>query len=109
MSLLKHQYIRSKALTQSAAGQPCVRCGSADGTVVAAHYTGLRQHAYGKGRGIKCDDTVSAELCQACHQWFDAPAQRKSIEASEEFLHCVVLTNRHRYDRGLISVKGAKS
>jgi hypothetical protein len=69
-----------------------VRCGSDDGTSVWAHYTGLRQHQYGKGKGIKGSDIIGAHLCYACHTELDQPQQRKSVEASEEFLHCVALT-----------------
>ena len=72
--------------------QSCVRCGADDGTVVLAHYTGLRQHALGKGRGIKAHDIAGAHLCHACHLFFDNPTERKSIEMSEEFLFLIVLT-----------------
>ena len=72
--------------------QSCVRCGADDGTVVLAHYTGIRQHSLGKGRGIKCSDIAGAHLCHACHLFFDNPTERKSIEMSEEFLFLVVLT-----------------
>lgn len=105
--LAKSKPLRSKKLRDAANDQPCVRCGI-KGTVVLAHYTGLRQHEHGKGRGIKCDDWLGADLCMACHQYFDAPWSRKSIEASEEFLHLIARTWRRRIAEGLIKVEGAK-
>lgn len=105
--LQKSNPVRSKRLRDAARGQPCIRCGVDDGTVVLAHYTGFRQHEYGKGRGIKCDDHMAADLCMACHQHLDNPAQRKSIEASEEFLHLIARTWRRRIAEGLISIEGA--
>jgi len=44
---------RSRKYLNAAEGQSCVNCGVNDGTVMAAHYQGMRSHAYGKGRGIK--------------------------------------------------------
>lgn len=104
----KHSPVRSKKLRDHAKGQSCVHCGSNDGTVVLCHYTGLRQHQYGKGRGLKCDDFMGAELCMRCHLGFDEISHsptRKSAEASEEFLHCIALTWRRWIDDGLIEVK----
>ncbi len=83
---------RSKKYRNAAAGQACVRCWMLNETVVAAHYTGLRQHLYGKGRSIKCSDIATADLCHDCHAWFDQPTERKSTERSEEFLHCILMT-----------------
>jgi hypothetical protein len=93
---------RSKKYLHAANGESCIRCGTDDGTIVSAHYTGIRQHTYGKGRGIKCDDLATADLCQACHTYFDQPAQRKSIETSEEFLHCIVMTIIRRVKAGVL-------
>lgn len=93
---------RSRTYTQAAQGQPCVRCGRHDGTVVAAHYCGIRQHWYGKGRGLKPHDIATADLCMVCHQWFDQPTERKSIERSEDFLHCILLTIMRRLEDGVL-------
>ena len=95
-------------LTKSANGKACVRCSTRDGTVCARHYNGLRQHRYGKGRGKKCHDVVSAELCNQCDQLFsegvnysgDGERAGKSINRSESFLHYVTLTNIARFNRG---------
>jgi hypothetical protein len=90
----------SRPYLNGARGQPCVRCGANDGTVVSAHYTGLRQHLYGKGRGIKGSDVLVADLCRVCHEHFDQPQERKSIEASEAFLHCIAMTLIRRAEAG---------
>ncbi len=95
---LKQKAWRSKNYTDAAADQECVRCWKSDGTIVAAHYTGLHQHQYGKGRSIKCSDIATADLCHDCHTWFDQPTERKSIERSEEFLHCILMTIIRRLD-----------
>jgi hypothetical protein len=79
-----------------------VRCGRNDGTVVACHYTGLRQHFYGKGTRIKCSDVATADLCGACHIYFDQPDTRKSVERSEEFLHCILMTLIRRLQDGVL-------
>lgn len=92
---------RSKKYTDAAKGQTCLRCGIDDGTIVACHYTGFRQHSYGKGRGLKPDDIVTADLCVKCHAWLDSP-KRKSIERSEEFLNLIVLTQIRRLADGIL-------
>ena len=98
----KNKPYRSKKIRDSARDQSCVRCGSDDGTVVLCHYTGLRQHQYGKGKGIKGSDIIGAHLCYTCHTEMDQPQQRKSIEASEEFLHCVALTLIRLVEQGVL-------
>ena len=109
MLITKSRPVRSQKLRDSAKGESCTRCGAHDGTTVLAHYTGIRQHQYGKGRGVKCSDHMGALLCQACHLHFDQPAQRKSIEASEEFLHCIALTWERWRDMGLVNIKGDRA
>ena len=83
---------RIPSLLALAKHSACVRCEADDGTIVAAHYTGIRQHSYGKGRSLKGSDIAVAFLCCDCHKYFDQPTERKSIERSEEFLHCIMLT-----------------
>lgn len=91
-----------RKITEAARGESCVRCGARDGTVVLAHYTGWRQAAFGKGRGCKGSDLIGAHLCMDCHEYFDRPAARKSIEVSEEFLFLVCLTVIRLQSRGVI-------
>lgn len=78
-----------------AKGQPCVRCGRNDGTTCARHYNGLRQHWYGKGRGIKCNPLITAHLCLSCDQLFsegNLSDFENEVDRSEQFLHLVALT-----------------
>lgn len=91
-----------KKLRNASNGRSCVRCGVEDETIVRAHYTGLRQHVFGKGMSQKCDDHVSADLCYGCHKYFDIDTEYKSIEKSEEFLTLCMLTLRRDFDEGVI-------
>jgi hypothetical protein len=109
--------IRSRKYLNAAKGQACVNCGVRDGTVVAAHYTGLRQIALGKGKGHKCHDIAVADLCSKCHTAFDkleAGFQQyddvthpyiKKIDNSEEFLFRVLLTIIRRLEQGELKFK----
>lgn len=101
--------IRSKKLMAASNGRPCSYCGIQDGTIVRAHYTGFRQHQYGKGRSIKGHDLIAADLCQSCHAAFDGMQMgdgetrlERSIDQSEKFLHCVALTLVADYHEGLL-------
>ena len=102
--------IRSKKYLQGAKGQPCVRCGVEDGTIVGAHYTGLRVHLYGKGTGTKPHDILIADLCSSCHFFFDHPRMDLGqndrniwkTNVSEEFLHLVALTLMRRCEQGIL-------
>lgn len=98
----KANVIVDQRLRDDARGEDCVRCSINDGTTVSAHYTGFRQLQYGKGKSVKGHDLITAWLCHTCHTHFDQPETRKSIDASEEFLHLVMLTNVLRYQKGLL-------
>jgi len=102
MMFPKQKNWRSKKYTNAANGEACVRCGARDGTIVACHYTGFRQMSYGKGYGEKCADIATADLCSKCHVYFDAPTEHKSIDRSEEFLHCILLTLIRRLTDGIL-------
>jgi len=91
--------IRNKKITNAAKGRSCACCGASDGTIVRAHYSGMRQHQYGKGRGIKGHDCIAADLCMKCHAKFDSyeigkgeTALQRDIDHSEQFLHLCFLT-----------------
>lgn len=90
-------------LTQSSKGQACIKCGAPD--AYACHYNGPRQHVYGKGRGIKCNDLATAEFCFKCDQEFSEGSMQprwnnNKWERSEEFLHWIVMTlMRRRYEK----------
>ena len=112
--------IRSKKYLEAARDQSCVCCGSQDGTVVGCHYTGIRQHLFGKGRGIKCHDVCVADLCSKCHAKFDGMDVSKfasetgagagernymrKIDASEQFMYLVLQTLVRRIEQGLVEV-----
>lgn len=93
--------VRLKTLTDSAAGKTCIRC-TRYGETRACHYCGFRAYAYGKGRGIKANDLMTAEFCQECDDLFSEAnydkwdGGSKSVERSEEFLHWVAMTNIRR-------------
>jgi len=95
-----------QVLRDAANGEACVRCGARDGTVVLAHYSGVRRHAYGGGLGAKVHDAVAAHLCGACHAWLDTLSKDKAgrWEHSEEMLHCVALTLIRLIERGVLRV-----
>lgn len=101
-------------MTDAAEGQSCVHCGVRDGTVVAAHYQGMRQSQYGKGKGIKPHDLMIADLCGKCHYRFDndkivadsIKGYARQVDHSEEFLHCVALTWIRRVNQGVLKLPG---
>lgn len=101
--------MKQSRITKSAKGQPCIRCGVDDGTIRCCHYNGFRAESYGKGRGIKCHDLASAELCSECDDMLSEsnyhlyPGGSKNIERSELFLHLIIRTNIRRMDRGVIT------
>ena len=105
--------IRSKKLLDAAKDQVCVNCGAKDGTVVAAHYTGLRSHRFGKGTGHKPHDLCIADLCHRCHYRFDVASDRgsfdKKVDQSEQFLFLIIQTLIRRIDQGVITIKGDKN
>lgn len=88
-------------LRKAAEGQSCVRCGST-GTTILAHYSGLRQHDYGKGKAIKGADVAAAHLCHQCHEYFDQYAEGNTWERSEEFLHLCMMTIIRLFKLGVI-------
>lgn len=107
----KTKPIRSQKLTKAAENAPCIRCGK-KGETRACHYNGPRQHVYGKGRGIKGHDIMTAEFCHKCDYLF-TEGMRGDIwtdkwERSEEFLHWIAMTNIRRIERKIIKVEGMK-
>lgn len=106
---LKTEPIRDKKLTSASRDRACSCCEKRDGTVVRCHYSGMRQHTYGKGRGIKCHDLAAADLCIECHAKFDNYEMgqgdtklQRDIDQSEQFLHCVMVTLVQDWKEGII-------
>lgn len=98
------------SLRKSARGQECMNCGRLTDTVILAHYSGLRQHSFGKGRGIKGDDYMAAGQCLECHSngpfsegyvvpgFEDKPRDVRRVAKSEEQLYQILQWHRSRDD-----------
>jgi hypothetical protein len=91
-------------ITEAAKGSVCIRCNSPG--AYACHYSGPRQHDFGKGRGIKCNDLMTAEFCHTCDQEFTEGSMierwnSNKWERSEEFLFWVSMTNLRRLGKVL--------
>lgn len=74
----------------------CIKCGKPD--AYRCHYNGVRQHTYGKGRGIKCNDFLVAWFCHSCDQEFTEGSMQErwngsKYERSEEFLHWIIMSH----------------
>lgn len=54
----------SQKMRKSAKDETCVSCGAQNGTIVLAH---LPLQGIAAGGSSKCDDFVSAYLCDQCH------------------------------------------
>ena len=93
-------------ITKSTKGKSCIKCENPDAT--SSHYNGSRQHSYGKGRGIKCDDLMTAEFCHKCDQKFTEGSTclrwASKWERSEEFLRWICLTNIRRIEEGDLKI-----
>ena len=103
--------IVDKKMLASARGQACICCGALDGSVIAAHYTGMRQHALGKGTGIKCGDIFTAHLCQKCHDIYDSLEAStfddrfmRKVDQSEQFFYLICKTWERLYLQGKITI-----
>ena len=96
----KYNPIRSRKLLDKAEGESCIRCGINDGTIVAAHYSGIMAHQIGKGKGIKVDDLATAELCSKCHLEMDSYENGNDYERATEFLIMIMKTLNRRWYRG---------
>lgn len=93
-------------ITKASKGSTCIKCD--DLHAYSCHYSGPRQHEYGKGRGIKCNDIMTAEFCSDCDKEFSEGSTssrwRDKWERSEEFLHWIALTNIRRLKNGVLKV-----
>lgn len=91
-----------------ARGRDCVKCRAGADTVVAAHYQGIRSHAYGKGRGLKPHDALAAHLCHCCHQRADTSGLAPTPEAhSARFQLLVIVTQLELWLEGRTTATGA--
>ncbi len=94
--------MKSQKLLDAARGQSCVLCGADDGTVVAAHYSGLYSNALGKGMGQKAWDFCSAHLCHRCHTDLDSYAAGNSEERAVRFMVAILKTQKRLFDAGVL-------
>ena len=107
MNYLKQPSGKIKKLTQASKGEACINCYRNNGTTCARHYNGLRQHLYGKGRGIKAHDLCTADLCEECDVLFSEGSKEGfsgDIDRSEQFQHLILLTNIRRFNNGVLKV-----
>ena len=104
MNYLKQPSGKIKKLTQASKGMDCIKCGAPD--AYACHYNGEFQHRYGKGRGIKCHDLMTADFCHTCDQDFvEGSNVGGSTESRNEmFFHYINLTNIRRFNNGVLKV-----
>jgi len=92
-------------LTEFSRGVYCIRCDKPD--AYSCHYNGVRQYLFGKGRGIKCNDLMTAEFCFKCDQIFSEGSKIGFIDntdRSEEFLFFISMTNIRRLNNGVLKV-----
>jgi hypothetical protein len=73
-----------------------------DGTVVGAHYTGVRQHDLGKGMGQKATDGAIAYLCSKCHVAFGQYHDENGVDRSEKFLLAIVKSHDWLLKEGIL-------
>lgn len=96
------QNMKSPKLLEAARGQSCALCGADDGTVVAAHYSGLYSNALGKGMGQKAWDHCTAHLCHRCHTDLDTYAEGNSEERAIRFMVAIFKTQKRLFDDGVL-------
>lgn len=94
--------MKSPKLLEAARGQSCALCGADDGTVVAAHYSGLYSNALGKGMGQKAWDHCTAHLCHRCHTDLDAYAEGNNEERAIRFMVAIFKTQKRLFDEGVL-------
>lgn len=90
---------RNPKLLADAKGRSCIACGADDGTIVAAHYCGIKQQSLGKGMGIKPHD-LCADLCASCHRCFDLYVDKNTYERGFHFLMYILQSQARRLNEG---------
>ena len=92
-----------KKLLDAAKDQSCVNCGVRDGTVVAAHYTGLRANLRARA-GHKPHDLCVADLCHKCHYQFDVGGGGATFREKNRQVRAVLVQHNQdaAVDQGVI-------
>ena len=98
----KRKPYRNRKLLDAAKGQSCIRCGADDGTIVAAHYSGLYSDQLGKGAGQKAWDLFVAFLCRDCHATFDSYKDGNDDARAAKFMLLILKTQMRLLDMGVI-------
>lgn len=102
--MFRQPRIESRKYLDAAEGQPCIRCGRQDDTVVAAHYCGLYSHRLGKGGGKKAHDHCTAHLCGRCHSYFDNYVDGNTEGRALEFLLLILETQTRCIGQGVMKL-----
>ena len=105
MNLTKQKPWRSPKLLAEAKGQSCVRCEIDDGTIVAAHYSGLYSERFGRGMSMKGDDFWVAFFCAKCHTYFDLYVDGNDDARAIEFMSCIHATLKRLFAQGVLIVR----
>lgn len=74
---------------------PCVRC-QAPPLSQACH---ANWGQFGKGMGIKADDSYTIPLCYDCHVWLDQYEEVDRGEAKEWFLDKLAFVNKVLHEK----------
>ena len=96
--------MKSRSYLDASNGASCVICGANDGTVLAAHYSGLGSGALGNGMGTKSGDLFVADLCSRCHSSMDSYEAGNDAGRCYEFTMAVLKTQLRRWRAGLIRI-----
>jgi hypothetical protein len=108
MDFLKETKVRSQALRDSAKGEQCTAntpvCNYNRETTVLCHF-----NTGGKGMGSKDSDLSAGYCCNSCHDLLDS---RTGILSQEDkyfyMMRSIVRTLHRMFEKGLITIKGAK-
>ena len=96
---------RNRKILDYARNYPCIQCRNDDGTIVAAHYSGIYADMLGKGMGQKPHDHCVAYLCRACHIDYDSYHSGNTEERANAFLMDILLTLERLLRDGRLVVK----
>lgn len=100
----KHNYIRSKAITNSAKDEACTICDKNDGTTVFCH---LNESWAGKGKGIKADDIAGFYGCKFCHDMYDGRFGKINVQGftANQIMRAMYRTWKRLIAKGIITIK----
>jgi hypothetical protein len=93
---------RNRKLLDTARDQPCMHCGSQNGTIVAAHSNWSR---HGKGMSIKAHDCFIAFLCSSCHYEIDQGSKLSKAERQQMWQDAFEKTLLHLWSTERLTVK----